>query len=1643
MSPRSRYGPALSPARRSLGRVGGVAGCLLALFAVAALALLVLTLDAAPAEAQRTDGPVVSRAVTSGATVTLAYDQVLDDSSVPATSAFTVTVNGETRQIRTPAQVIGAYVRLWLTDPVYIGERVAVSYTPPATNPIQNSRGVRAAALNNRPVHNRSVVGPDPTPQPGEPASLSRAGQLVRNLNQSAHSVSVFHKDLAQAFTTGSNAQGYRLTSLELDFALASGMMDPAYSVSIHRDSHLPHSPPSPGTIVGTLTNPSAIGTGISTYTAPGDGIALAANTRYWVVVDIADYNTNALQTVLTPTEHDPEDCARPGWSIAHEHLSRGLSGTAWTKTDGLSLRLAVHGRLVGAAAPAVSNLCQRTVSSTAYLAYDVASSFTTGGERASYRLTQIDIDMSAVAGTPTYSVSIHSDSSGSPGSSLATLTNPATLSAGLNTFTAPGDGIKLHAHTTYWVVFDSQTNNAGSTLEVSESREDVGAAAGWSIGDTSRRRDFDSVAWPDTSNEIMRFAVHATAAPPEPGAPSPVKLVSTTGKDRDGILPLNFDIAQAFTTGPNSQGYKLTRAELDFDAVGASQSTDAYTVSIHTDAPGASHYYPDSSLGTLTKPSSLSVGRNAFHAPGGGISLAANTTYWLMVDVKTNEMTGTLVAYTDSNAEDSGALAGWSIADGLLGRSFPSTVTPWQSPSTSTVKLAVHGEVTGATAEPPARITADAQNVYIHLPKPIDTGTTGGDNIPYPHPMSGTLCPANAAFTLKVNGVEYGSFATTDATAGPIDGNGLDGWRAKCNDRLIHLELWDGPGFYLIPPGATLTLSYDPNWDGTCPECRQVAYTDGTVMPAFSDMAVDNTTPYVWWTSVNGTDLLAYFFYSLAPWSAPAPDAFTVTVNGVPRNVAGVSFFGNSNAGVKLVLDTPVEFGDTVTLAYTKPSQNPLRGTRGNPAVPSFDARGVRNDTPLPPGVVWEATLTARSVVIGGWGCWEGVGGNRDCSNAGTLTDNSFTKGGTSYQITRLMAGKDTSNRNYLVIVLTNSFSQRWTLHVDDRDFPVADATLASNGTAAAWRPSPAEVWSTNQKLSVRLTESGGGAGGASGSSGPSFRSSSVSGTQLKMTFDEPLTQGLAPSGGSFKVTAEPPGGGAGGNGGAVGDGGKGGVLGFGGAGAQSTSAFGAPVRATSGGGTVDILGTGTVSVDGSVVTVTLARAVPPGSTVTVGYTPPDEDENALRGLWGVKVQEFTDQPAAHGTQAANRAPVIDEQSQNYAGFTASGNAPRGVLVTKDFDGIFSDPDGDELTFTVALSDPAQAALVELVHVLTAEELEQRARPEVVAHLVWFRADTEADWGAMDPAPPDPVAIAVTVTATDPEGLSASVEGVFLTHWAPPRVESVAVVSDAGADGIYALGDMIEVAVTFSEAVTVDTAGGVPQLAIDMDPAAWGTKWAAYTSGSGTTTLVFAHEVVEPNYSTRGIAVLADTLTLNGGAIRLASPYQPTAAGTTDADLSHTGLGHDPDHRVDWQQAPAPPPAVAAPEVTAVAVTSDAGGDGTYGLGDVIEISVTFSEAVEVTGGPQLTIDMDPADWGAKQAAYASGSGTTTLTFTHTVVEPNYSTRGVAVLADTLTLNSGTIESTAGVESDRSHSGLDHDTDHRVNWQQRGGAGS
>ena len=98
-------------------------------------------------------------------------------------------------------------------------------------------------------------------------------------------------------------------------------------------------------------------------------------------------------------------------------------------------------------------------------------------------------------------------------------------------------------------------------------------------------------------------------------------------------------------------------------------------------------------------------------------------------------------------------------------------------------------------------------------------------------------------------------------------------------------------------------------------------------------------------------------------------------------------------------------------------------------------------------------------------------------------------------------------------------------------------------------------------------------------------------------------------------------------------------------------------------------------------------------------------------------------------------------------------------------------------------------------------------------------------------------------------------------------------------------------------------------------------------------------------------------------------------------------------------------------PTISTVAITSNPGTDNTYATGDTITVSLTFSEAVTVTGTPYVTVDIGGQP---RNAAY-TGAGTATgqILFGYTVLVGDRDTDGLSVLANSLTLNGGTIQST------------------------------
>src|SRR5665648_242935 len=86
--------------------------------------------------------------------------------------------------------------------------------------------------------------------------------------------------------------------------------------------------------------------------------------------------------------------------------------------------------------------------------------------------------------------------------------------------------------------------------------------------------------------------------------------------------------------------------------------------------------------------------------------------------------------------------------------------------------------------------------------------------------------------------------------------------------------------------------------------------------------------------------------------------------------------------------------------------------------------------------------------------------------------------------------------------------------------------------------------------------------------------------------------------------------------------------------------------------------------------------------------------------------------------------------------------------------------------------------------------------------------------------------------------------------------------------------------------------------------------------------------------------------------------------------------------------------------------VTNITTADGSYKAGDVINITLTFNESVNVTGVPSIMLNVDPT----RYANYTSGANGTTLLFTYTVQAGDTAANLEAFNLSALVLNGGAI---------------------------------
>ena len=898
---------------------------------------------------------------------------------------------------------------------------------------------------------------------------------------------------------------------------------------------------------------------------------------------------------------------------------------------------------------------------------------------------------------------------------------------------------------------------------------------------------------------------------------------MSNTGETRSSQESFTKDYLQKFTTGNTSVGYRLTKLDLQLEIGGT--TTPTYSVTIHAISSGG---LLDTLLGTLDKPTSLATGINSFTAPGAGIYLAPNTTYFVVLNVAVGGTASDWkLDFTDSNDEDSDSASGWSISDDSTSRNVDNTgATPIQA----AWKMALHGQLW-----PPGVTSATVNGTALTLTygRGLNTASTpaagdytvkvGGTN----RPLAGTnpVVVSGSTVTLTLgSAVTHTDTVTVSYTAGtnPIEGDSFRVAALNLTDQAVTNETPDPVGI------SEVAIASDPGAGNTyaAGETIQVQVTFGHAM------------------NVTGTPRLKIKFDPAfgEKWADYASGSGTSALTFAYTPESG----DTSTQGIAVLANTLELNGGTITLVLN----NTVNAVLTHAGLP-HDANHLVETTV--PALTWAAvygtklTLTfskdldedsqpagsAFSVTPGSQSAIQGTG---TATVAGATVTVTLASAAPSNTVSTFAYAKPASGllrdvAGHEVADLSSEAAVNYT------GLDAGGRLLLSNiGQAAS---------STTRNFSHDFAQ-----GIRPGASTKGFRVTEaklaleLSGTPNNLTYSAQIYT-------HDSATNHP------------------GTL---------AGTFNNPASLSTGSNTFTAPRGIDLARDGgtSWLVLDVASITNPASASVVYMSGTNFDAGTIPDWDMLATSRQRTQGGSWGTQGA---PLGTQFSGREDGPDLSGVAVSGTAVTLTYERALdtgSTPAGSDFTVNVAGTDVPLAATTPVT---------------VSGSAVTLRLDSAVTAGQ---------AVTVTYTAAtnpiqDTDGVDAdNLAGrMVVNNLSDPVVTGVAITSDPGAGNTYGIGDTIQVTVTFNLAVNVDTMGGTPRLKIKMDPG-FGEKWAEYASGSGGATLTFAYEVVSGNHSPQGIAVLADTLQLNGGTIK------STASSPVDAALGHVGLGHDPNHRVD-----------------------------------------------------------------------------------------------------------------------------------------------
>ncbi len=905
--------------------------------------------------------------VNNATQVQLTFDEALDSGSLPAVSAFVVTVDGSPRTIDSlTLNDAGTTVTLTVDPAIRPGDVVKVSYTKPGMNPLQDKGGSDVASFTVQSVTNNL-----PAVVPDAPTNLYAKGGSTGQIDLRWRA----------PYTGGADITGYRIevsntgTGGWSDLVANTGSASRRYSHTELNPSDTRHYRVSAINSVGT-GDPSNVASATAMNAPPtvigsetsgtGESVTLFLDEVPYSnsIPDPSAFTVKVDGNAFTPTNAyflapsriflDMRSAATvgPGETVTVSYTkpaTNPLQDEAGIETESFT-DFPVENKIPPIAPDAPTNLQAKGVSATRIdLSWD-APAYTGGADIAGYRIevsttgTGGWTDVVANTGSTSTRYS-HTVPSGATRHYRVSAINsagagdPSDVASGSAMNTPPGViGAEISGNARIVTLFldeapvDSPAPPASAfTINVDGTVRTAGALtvnAGFKLiklvftGAALRPGDTLTVSYtkPETNplqdaagletDSFTDFPVQNNLAPIAPDAPT---NLTAAGASRTTI-ELSWN-APAYTGGANISGYKI---EVSSTGTGSwsnlvTDTDSTSTAYSHTVPSGATRYYRVSAINSAgTGPASDVASATALNTPPRVIHAEipenAAGTLWLFLD-EAPDSTSTPAAstFTVKVEEDTRTPASVSFLTNphRIHLSFASDdeMRPGETITVSYTK----------PEENPLRDATDLRtNSFTNFPVENNLLPIAPD------------APTNVQ-AIGVSTTQIDLFWNAPAYTGGTD---LTGYRIE-----VSTTGTGGWSDLVADTGSTAT-TYSHQVPLQATRYYRISAINsagtGTTSQVTSGNAM-NTPPEVIGAEISGNTRIVTLFLDEAPVDSPAPPAaaFRINVDGTVR-IAGALTVNAGFKLIKLVFASAIRPGETVSVSYTKPETNPLQDAAG-----------------------------------------------------------------------------------------------------------------------------------------------------------------------------------------------------------------------------------------------------------------------------------------------------------------------------------------------------------------------------------------------------------------------------------------------------------------------------------------------------------------------------------------------------------------------------------------------------------------------------------------------------------------------------------------------------------------------------------------